>query len=136
LMDNLKQSGGFTVAKEPFDFIADKFDAGRSDETETAHVIEATLKKSGYLLDPHSAVGLKVAREHECPSVPMVTLATAHPAKFPDAVKAACGVYPQLPKWQGDLMQREEHFTLIANNENDLKSHIRNCLLGKGKPEA
>ncbi len=54
------------------------------------------LEADGYLLDPHSAIGVKVARESQSSEAPMVVLATAHPAKFPDAVKAASGVEPQL----------------------------------------
>jgi len=131
LMDGLSQSGAFTISKEPFEKIISEFSAGRSDEKQTAEEINSTLEKSGYLLDPHTAVGLKVAREQDEGKVPMVTLATAHPAKFPDAVKQACGIYPELPKWQGDLMERKEHFTVIANNLETLKKHIRSNLLNK-----
>jgi threonine synthase len=54
----------------------------------------------------------------------MVTLATAHPAKFPAAVQAACGVHPELPSWLGDLMQREEHFTVLANDQGVIERFI------------
>ena len=55
----------------------------------------------------------------------MITLATAHPAKFPDAVKAASGKYPELPAWQGDLMERSESFEVVANDETVLKTLIK-----------
>ena len=125
MMENLKQSGSFSIGKEAFDEIQTEFAAGRCDEADTARTIRETLERSGYLLDPHTAVGVKVAREQAQPGIPMVTLATAHPAKFPDAVKAACGVHPELPEWQGDLMSREERFKVIDNDESTLKAMIR-----------
>ena len=124
MMDQLKQSGSFTIDEKTFGEITREFSAGRCDEAQTAAEIRHTLEASGYLLDPHTAVGLKVAREQAHSDMPMVTLATAHPAKFPDAVKAACGRYPELPVWQGNLMQREEHFTVVENDEAALKQRI------------
>ncbi|MGO8655052.1 threonine synthase, partial [Rhizobium ruizarguesonis] len=64
-------------------------------------------------LDPHSAIGVFVAAKKEKPNTPMVTLSTAHPAKFPVAVKSACGIDPALPTWLADLMHREERFQII-----------------------
>lgn len=125
LMDGLKQSGSFSINLDAFEKIKAEFVAGRSNAQETKDIIKTTLEKSGYLLDPHTAVGLKVAKEFAKAGTPMVTLSTAHPAKFPDAVKDACGIHPQLPSWQGNLMEREEHFTVIANDEDALKAHIR-----------
>lgn len=125
MMDGLKQSGSFSIEEKPFVQITSEFDAGRCDEATTASVIKATLEKSGYLLDPHTAVGYHVAQAHARPGVPMITLATAHPAKFPDAVKAACGVHPDLPAWQSGLMEREEAFETIDNDEAALKAIIR-----------
>lgn len=125
LMDGLEQSGSFSINLDAFEKIKTEFDAGRSNAQETKDTIKSTLEHSGYLLDPHTAVGLKVAKEFAQAGTPMVTLATAHPAKFPDAVKDACGVHPALPQWQGDLMDRKEHFTVIANDEDALKAHIR-----------
>ena len=125
LMANLRQSGSFTIPQSSFEEIRSEFSAGRCDEIQTRQTIKNTLEQSGYLLDPHTAVGLKVARDHEKSAVPMVTLATAHPAKFPDAVHRACGVYPALPTWQGDLMERKETFQIINNDEAELKQIIR-----------
>ena len=66
--------------------------------------IRAWMREAGYCADPHTAVALAVAeKETRDPSVPMVVLSTAHPAKFPDAVAAACGVTPALPDWLADL---------------------------------
>ncbi|MEL6921921.1 MAG: threonine synthase, partial [Pseudomonadota bacterium] len=72
----------------------------------------------------HTAIGLNVAREHIVADVPMVVLGTAHPAKFPDAVKDATGVHPQLPVWLGDLMDREEHYVPLSNDLKIVETHI------------
>lgn len=124
LMDSLKQSGGFTIAEQPLSAIRQTFSAGRSDVAETAATIKSVLESDGYLLDPHSAIGVKVAREKASGTAPMVVLATAHPAKFPDAVKDACGVDPQLPAWLADLMQRKESFTVLHNGLKIVEEYV------------
>ena len=81
---------------------------------------------SDYLLDPHTAIGLAAAREcSNNKSTPMITLATAHPAKFPDAVKAAG--YPQdpaLPPHMADLFEREEQYTVLDNDSQVVQQFI------------
>ena len=67
------------------------------------------------MLCPHTAVGVKVAEEHLGGATPMITLATAHPAKFPDAVEAATGARPPLPSWMADLYDRPERLTRVGN---------------------
>ena len=124
LMDSLKQSGAFTMPQPMWDYIRNGFAAGRTDEAETAATIRDTLAGTGELLDPHTAVGYAVARDQAVDDTPMVTLATAHPAKFPDAVKAACGVHPALPPRLGDLMSRTERFDVLANDLETVKSYI------------
>ncbi|MBD9505997.1 threonine synthase [Ensifer sp. ENS10] len=118
-MDGLKQSGSFTIRDKALKAIRKEFRAGRASEKEVDKTIAKTLEETGYLLDPHSAVGVFVAEKYEKPSAPMVTLATAHPAKFPDAVKSASGIDPALPTWLADLMNREERFDIL---DADLKS--------------
>lgn len=125
LMRSLSQSGEFTIADAPLKAIREQFSASRSTVAETAATIDAVLKQDGYLLDPHSAIGVKVAREYADTTSPMVVLATAHPAKFPDAVKDACGVSPALPAWLSDLMERKEHFTRLQNDLKIVQDHIR-----------
>lgn len=125
LMRSLGQSAEFTIADAPLKTIREQFAAGRSTVAETAATIASVLKQDGYLLDPHSAIGVKVARENADASSPMVVLATAHPAKFPDAVKDACGISPALPAWLSDLMERKEHFTRLQNDLKVVEDHIR-----------
>lgn len=123
-MQSLKQSGAFTLDDWQLDRIRDNFDAGRSTEKETAETIRSVMEKSGYLLDPHSATALHVARRRPRSDVPMVVLATAHPAKFPAAVEAASGITPALPARLADLMQREERFTALPSDIKMVEDHI------------
>src|SRR5690606_37614959 len=102
-MQGLKQSGRFAMSEAELAAIRAEFDAGRSTMDETAATIRAVLSANGYLADPHTATAIKVAREHGRTATPMVVLSTAHPAKFPASVEAACGVNPALPAWLGDL---------------------------------
>jgi len=125
LMNGLQQSGHFTVPAKALATIRESFAAGRASEAETSATIAATLKQSGYLLDPHTAVGVSVASRIDLGAAPVVTLATAHPAKFPAAVKAAAGVEPPLPAWLSDLYTRPERFEILANDQGAVEAFIR-----------
>jgi threonine synthase len=115
LMDGLAQSGAFTLGESVRAELASLFASGSASEAETAAAIAGTLKQCGLVIDPHTAVGVSVAEKH-LTAAPMVTLATAHPAKFPDAVEAACGVRPELPEWAKPMLSREERYDVIAND--------------------
>ena len=115
LMDNLKQSKSFTLPGGTLETIRDEFDAGRASEDDVRETIAQVFADSAYLLDPHTAVGLSVARRHQG-AEPMIVLGTAHPAKFPAAVAAAVGTEPPLPPTHGDLMKRPEIFETVAND--------------------
>ena len=123
-MASLKQSGSFDVSAETMKNISSEFFAGACNEEETTKTISKSLQECSYLVDPHTAVGLHVAEKYLSAETPMVTLATAHPAKFPDAVKAACGVYPDLPARMGDMMEREEHMSVLPNDIAKLEAFI------------
>jgi threonine synthase len=112
-MDGLKQSGAFEIPPHALKFIKKDFRAGRATEKQVAATIRDTLEKTGYLIDPHTATGVFVAEKHEKASSPMVVLSTAHPAKFPAAVKSACAIDPALPVWLADIMNREERFDIL-----------------------
>jgi len=124
-MSGLKQSGAFDIAEPALKAIRKEFRAGRASERQVKAIIREVQAGTGYVLDPHTAVAVHVAARMEKPSAPMITLATAHPAKFPDAVKNACGIDPALPSWLSDLMQREERFNVVPNDQNAVESHIR-----------
>jgi threonine synthase len=125
MMASLTQSRRFLIDARALGEIRSVFSAGRADEEETAATIRTVRKETGYLLDPHSAVGVAVAeKESRDPALPMIVLGTAHPAKFPDAVAAACGVTPSLPDWLADLPHRRERVTVLPADQGAIERHI------------
>ncbi len=124
LMGELGQ-GGFALSQGALERLRAEFDSGVCSEAETSATIANMLEDTGEVLCPHSAVAMKVAVEHTGnPSVPMVILATAHAAKFPDAVEAACGLRPSLPPHMADLFERQERVTRCTNDLSSLKALI------------
>jgi threonine synthase len=117
-MAALAQSRRFTVPAPALAEMRSRFTADHADEQETAATIRTLLRETGYLADPHTAVAIAVAeKEVRDPATPMVVLSTAHAAKFPAAVEAACGVKPALPDWLADLGEREERVTLLPADQ-------------------
>jgi len=127
LMEELGQ-GGFDVSQGAAQVLSGHYTSGRASEEETSATIKATLADSAELLCPHSAIGVKVAQEQRDPATPMVTLATAHPAKFPDAVEAATGIRPALPARMADLFDRPERLTRVPNDLDALKTTIKGLI--------
>ncbi|MTI00578.1 threonine synthase [Roseibium sp. RKSG952] len=125
LMNRLTQSGRFDIADGPLAAMRERFAAGSCDETETAAAIKTTLDRSGYLLDPHTAIGVHVAQSHLDSAAPMIVLGTAHPAKFPDAVEAVCGVRPELPESMKPMMSAEEHQTILPAEQSAVEQFIQ-----------
>ena len=127
LMAGLDQSGAFAIPPDALAKIRADFAAGSANEAETAQEIARTWRESEYLLDPHSAVAVHVARQYLSldPATPMVALGTAHPAKFPDAVRAATGVTAPLPAHLADLFERKERFDILANDDRTVAAFIR-----------
>ncbi|MDO6590124.1 threonine synthase [Loktanella sp. D2R18] len=122
-MDDLK-NGGFDISQGAFQMLQDTFKSGRASEDDTKAMIKSCRADSGELLCPHSAVGVHVAQAH-LGATPMITLATAHPAKFPDAVKEASGVAAPLPPRMADLYERPERVTRVANDLAALQAVIK-----------
>lgn len=125
LMDELKAKGGFAVSQGALESLREVYASGRVSEDETSATIAATLAGSGELLCPHSAVGVKVAGEQITAPVPMITLATAHPAKFPGAVEAATGIRPALPARMAEIFTRPERVTRVPNDLAALQRLVR-----------
>ncbi|MFV0245381.1 MAG: threonine synthase [Qingshengfaniella sp.] len=123
-MADLAASGGFTISQGAMGRLRELFDSGRASEVETSATIARIQAETGQILCPHSAIGAKVAMEQADPRVPMITLATAHPAKFPDAVEAATGLRPPLPKRMADLYERPERVRRVANDLSTLETLI------------
>ncbi|MCZ4261001.1 threonine synthase [Limimaricola sp. G21655-S1] len=124
LMDELKANGGFAVSQGAIGRLRDSFASGRATEEDTRETIRRIHEQTGELLCPHSAVGVHVAEAH-LGANPMVTLATAHPAKFPDAVEAATTIRPPLPTRMAGLYDRAERVTQVENDLAALQSVIR-----------
>jgi threonine synthase len=118
LMGSLAQSGEFTIAPGPLARMRETFDAHSASETDCRDEMARAWRESGYVLDPHTAIGVSAARRGLArdPAIPMIVLGTAHPAKFPDAVERAIRLRPALPPHMDDLMRREERFTILPND--------------------
>ncbi len=125
LMGELGSGGGFRLSQGALDRLREDFDSARASEEETMAAIAGTLRATGLVICPHTAVGIHAAAlRRGDPAVPMVVLATAHAAKFPDAVEAACGVRPALPPRMADLMTRPERVERVANDAQAIKDVI------------
>ncbi len=127
LMGSLHQSRAFLIDAEPLARIRAEFSACAVDEAAVAAEMQETYRATGYTLDPHTAIGTRAGRtlSKERPETPVVALATAHPAKFPDAVERATGQRPPLPPHMADLMTRPERFTVVPNDQGVLERFIR-----------
>ncbi|MTH65368.1 threonine synthase [Paracoccus shanxieyensis] len=123
LMDELK-SGGFSISQGALEALRETFVSGRVSEAETAQTIATIHAETAEVICPHTAVAVKIAREHQRPGVPMISLSTAHPAKFPDAVEAAIGIRPALPAHMADLFDKPERITRVENDPEKIKSLI------------
>nr|TFG53366.1 MAG: pyridoxal-phosphate dependent enzyme [Hyphomicrobiales bacterium] len=105
--------------------LSERYVAGAANDQETLSTIAQVYREYGIILDPHTAVGMAVAEKLALPaSEPLVFLATAHPAKFPDAVARATGVRPELPPQLSDLLAREERCTRLANSVSAVREFI------------
>ncbi|MCB1497550.1 MAG: threonine synthase [Bauldia sp.] len=124
LMAMLAQSRAFTIGPDALETVRKHFDAGTADEDQTRATIAEVWRATGFLPDPHTAVGLSVARRHLSPEVPMITLSTAHPAKFPAAVEAAIGAPPALPPGFDDLASRREDYVVLANDQSVVEDFL------------
>ncbi len=125
LMGSLAQSRRFAVNAHALKAMCALFTADRADEEESAATMRACLREAGYCVDPHTAVALAVAeKETRDPAVPMVVLSTAHPAKFPESVEAACGIKPKLPDWLADLPERPERVSVLPADQAAVERYV------------
>jgi threonine synthase len=118
-MEDFAAKGRFTFSPNELAYIRSLFTARRVDEQETAQTMRTLLGDTGYMADPHTAVGVATAHAVDGTDGPVISLATAHPAKFPEAVTKACGRPPDVPERLAGLLEREERYTVLAN---DLKA--------------
>jgi threonine synthase len=126
MMASLKQSGRFELGPRVRDRLRQDFAAAAASESDVAQAIVATTKASGYVLDPHTACGVVALDKTKADqATPEVILATAHPAKFPDAMAAISGQRPSLPPRLKSLMTDNERMTHLPNDVTRIEQHIR-----------
>ena len=126
LMDSFKTKNKYTISDTHMAKARRQFSAYRCDDAQTINMMRECYKNTGYILDPHTAVGMCAAnRLTDDPSVPLVSLACAHPAKFPDAVEKAIGIRPDLPEHLSDLYDRPEFVTVLDNNLKTVQNFVR-----------
>ena len=124
LMKRFAKSGSFDVAENVLRSALSLFSGFCLDDDGTKAEIRSTYQQTGMVIDPHSAVGLAGARQARASGLvsrdtPIISLACAHPAKFPDAVQSSCGIYPELPEHLANLMQRDD---VMLTAENDMEA--------------
>jgi threonine synthase len=127
-MERFRRGGSLPADEQAWRTARDLFSAHKVDDTLTMQTIAETHARSGTLIDPHTAVAVAAARAAlgiEADPAPMVAFATAHPAKFPDAVERATGIRPALPPALGELFEKRERLTVLANDRSAVKRFIR-----------
>lgn len=126
-MKHFRDKGPFDLSPDIMAQLSSVFASGRKDDAETTAIIRDIYRRYDYVLDPHTAVGIGVAQDWKRarPDDVMVTLATAHPAKFPDAVKAATDVAPELPAHLAGLMTRPERYDVLPADLGKVQDYIR-----------
>jgi threonine synthase len=125
-MAELGETGRFALGQGAASRMREGFDSARVDQAAAAAMIARVARQGGRVLDPHTAIG--VAAAEACRgdrSVPMIALGTAHAAKFPDAVEAACGIRPALPAHLADLYQRRERVAVVPNDLAAIEDLVR-----------
>jgi threonine synthase len=126
MMKSFRETGSLKVSGEMLRQARQLFAAHRLSDPETLEAIKRVYDDTGQLLDPHSAIGVAAGRAcRRAEDGPLIALATAHPAKFPDAVERATGVRPALPERLADLYRREERYAVLPNDLAAVREHVR-----------
>lgn len=125
MMDDFSKTKSIALSSDWQEKAKAYFLSYAADQDETREAMSWAYEAANMVIDPHSAVGLAAARRlAEQVDGPIITLATAHPAKFRDAVERATGVRPSLPHFVGDLFSRDERFTELRCDYQEIRSHI------------
>ena len=130
-MAALNEKGKFELRAKALKKLRNEFLSGTASEKETFKTIRRTLTNYGELVCPHTAVGLAVAKDlHEIDKAsPMITLATAHPAKFPNSVEKSTNLRPELPERYSDLFLKNEIYTKVTTDLSKIKKIISERIL-------
>jgi threonine synthase len=125
IMDEFRNKGQFSIDNKNLEIIQTMFYGARFDDEETKKTIYEIYEETGELIDPHTAVGIAAGRaQRRDKSVPLIALATAHPAKFPKAVDVSINHKLALPNQLANLSDKEERFVVLANDLELIRSHI------------
>ena len=122
IMSKVKQNS-YQIEKKNLDIIQKDFLSESCNEQETLNIIKKNYEKNNMILDPHTAVGVGVAKKlsfNDC-----VVLSTAHPCKFPDATKNAINKHEELPKELANVLHKEENFQILRNDIEEVKKFIK-----------
>ena len=125
LMEKLAREGGFSITSQQHEQVKEIFTAVAVGEDQTLAQIRSTYEESGYILDPHTAVGVKAAEAYQ----DAICLATAHPAKFRDAVKQAIGVEAPPPPSLRGLMEKETRCAELEASSDAVQAFMQDRLL-------
>jgi threonine synthase len=123
-LKSFRETGRFSLPPEKMAMLRQDFAGVRLDDVGTLAEMALWHRRAGLLLDPHSAVALAAARTQRDRAVPMVALASAHPAKFPEAVERATGFRPTLPPALSDLRARPERYEVLPKDLSRLKAFV------------
>jgi threonine synthase len=133
-MRSFRETGRMPVPDAAWHRVRSVFHGFRLDDPGTEAEIRRLHAATGYLADPHTAIGIAAARrEAPAAGIPTVAMATAHPAKFPDAMERAIGQRPALPPRLADLFEREERFVVLPNDLAAVQANVR-ALVGRNRP--
>lgn len=125
-MEQFKKTGSFQVEPEIYKALSKDFLAYRCSDQDILSTIKDTHDNTGYVLDPHTAVGVYAAEQSGFfKEEPIVTLACAHPAKFPEAIKKAIGVTPDLPDRAQHIMRKEEKMQILPNDLKTVQAYVQ-----------
>ncbi|MEJ5154801.1 threonine synthase [Gluconobacter wancherniae] len=125
IMREFRETGRMAVPHDAWTRMKEVFDGMTLDDTQTSVAMREFYSESLYLADPHTAIGLAAGKRFKEAGIPMVAAATAHPAKFPDAVFAATGIRAELPPHLADLFEREERYTTMSSEISGLQAAVR-----------
>ena len=126
IMDDFRETGKLPVETAKWQKVSETFKGYSLDDKGTSKAIADYQKSENQIFDPHSVIGVKAVHDGEKPTTPTtITAATAHPAKFPDAVKTATGIHPDLPEHLADLFERDEKFEVLENDVDGLMAFVR-----------
>ncbi|CAI3923474.1 threonine synthase [Commensalibacter papalotli (ex Botero et al. 2024)] len=125
IMQDFRKNNKMDIPASIWNKASENFKGMALSDQETKEVIQQYYKKSAYLADPHTAIGIATAQKYRNPEIPMVTVATAHPAKFPDAIKQATGITPALPLALADLYERKERYEVLPADLKKIEDSVR-----------